>query len=236
MTGYAELNQPAQLLKQPSMFYVALFAILAWDLLLFALWFFSFKSSPSYTGLLMLLFSTVPMLLIGMLVEGREPFTDLMNPRHGSWMFIFGDLIGLPIAGYCLSRYHQTVSGVPEWATSAKTFWGIAIISGLAAAYVFRYMNDASAYTPLAFNSPTKLYHDFGAYVLFFGTLFYGLVYAVTAGLSSGQGEGKWVWLAIASVILLWLAPGVPRDLAGKLEPEKLHVQWDWHDNQVVPY
>lgn len=220
---YSQLNKVSALLNQPDNFYWMLLGLIVWNAFLLFLWREWFLVSAGRIALLMLFFSIVPMVVLGMMMEGRDPLGDILNPSQGSWMFIFGDLIGLPLAGYCLSRYAQTVDDSPEWLSKGWVFWAIAAGVGLAAGWSFHFIMDAPNYHPAAFNSPTKIYHDFGAYVLLFGTLFFGAVFVAA---TKGRGEMIWAAGALASVILLW-GSFMIHDAKG-LDPEKLHVRYNW--------
>lgn len=168
--------------------------------------------------------SLVPMYLIGAIMEHRL----LPGPAHQAWSFFFGDSIFLPFAiAMCAVGWRKLPAG--HWYNSPAWLIGSLII-GLAAGYGFHAM-DRVNYSSLAWNSPTKLWHDFAAYPILFG----GIWAVAWPMLLRGRNWSAPFPAELALVgVIMWFVIGITHDQ--HLDPTKLHVQYNWSDAQVVPY
>ena len=214
-----------------------------WAALDFALLVFMVRQGTwAGAALTALLASAIPMaLLVATLEQGHRTLADVFgNIREQSWMFLFGDTIFLPAAAAMAALAWRASPQLQDtWATS---WWWTAssALAGLLAGCWFRFSNDRPAYqlagAESAFYSPTKLFHDLGAYPVLFGGL---LAVGVPLFLKMVSTTvpfvhfyaAPYLWLMLAG-IGLWLAAGVVHDLGlfgPPRTPARLHPNtWMW--------
>ena len=140
----------------------------------------------------------------------------MFSLRTQSAAFLFGDLVGLPVA-----LWGAGMSGRDGWvATSHVPWFLLSVFVGLAASIAFTIM-DVRAYTAGGhagrLNAPTKRWHD-------------GFVYASCAMLVVYYGgPAVWFdftgygWVALLGVVF-WLGMGVV-DMFRKPDPANLHPE-----------
>ena len=148
---------------------------------------------------------------------GKElPVFDL---KHGSWAFLIGDTIVIPMA-VVFALIGWNVQDLSAWGESY--LWGIAAIAaGILAGTIFHLLDGIgyrSQGAGAALSSPTKLVHDFVAYPVLFGGLVYG-------GVPLLFHWNIWSALCLACVVV-WLGLAACDAIRG-LDPKKLHPNWD---------
>lgn len=120
-----------------------------------------------------LLASPVPMALTRLFIEDGS-VRDMYDVRLQSWTFLFGDVFALPFAAAMATLGWQSLDKVGgHWYTSHIWLFASAVI-GVLAGISFHVM-DSGAYraagAEVSLNTPTKLFHDFGAYPILFGAI-----------------------------------------------------------------
>lgn len=138
---------------------------------------------------------------------------SLVDFRHGSWAFLFGDTLFLPIMAAAIA-----IGWRHNWFGLSWHWLVICLVIGVVVGLAFHH-HDASFYSEAAFNSPTKLWHDLVAYPVLFGGLVFGLVPMIR--------QLPWVWVALA-LFALWLLAGVADGTVHKLNPGDLHKPFIW--------
>ena len=133
--------------------------------------------------------SALPLLIIGVGVE-RRSFVQMVDPTIQSWAALFGDTLLLPFFAAMLAVAWRTlplgigeVAGLhnlaagPQGDESLKPPWYerwwwrlLPLVFGIGVGLLM-HLREAEFYTTLAFNSPTKLFHDIGSYSALVGGL-----------------------------------------------------------------
>lgn len=167
-------------------------------------------------GFVPILISPMAMVLLRAFMEPAAQMPGIMNLNTQSWAFLFGDLIGLPIAlGASALAWQRIDAAWPftSWWFAASVALGVAI--GL----VFRFLVNAPGYTgddASRMLSPTSLWHDFVVYIVCATLLIY-LGAPALAHDFSGFG-----WVALLG-FAFWLAMGACDATIHRLEPANLH-------------
>ncbi len=172
--------------------------------------------------------STIPMALVAYWIEGRGPAT-IFSLTKGSWAFILGDALALPLVAGASALVWKHIDAASWWRSGWWTV--IAIIIGLGASAGFHWIIDAGAYSAAQNSSPTKIVHDMVAYTVLFSGLTLLAVPAILQGWTLGPVFGS--VLAIFG-IAAWGLFGL-HDAMAKLNPNDLHVAWDWSTMSVEP-
>ena len=165
-----------------------------------------------------LLASPVLLYFLATKLELRN-WQDILNPKHGSWAFLFGDTfvitLGIGISAYSWRR-------LPRDGWHCSWQWSVfCLAAGLAAGYAFHLLdrgNYVGAGIPFAVFSPTKIAHDGVAYPVLFG----GLLFSGWPVVVKQWDMGRWVVVCVAVWILLCIC-----DMLRGLDPTKLHIEWD---------
>ena len=186
-----------------------------------------------------LLASPVPMLLCRWLVEDGS-IKDMFDPAKASWTYLLGDIFALPfalsMAAVAWTRFGDTIN---PFFTSYLWVDCSAVI-GILAGFAFHHL-DSAAYTKMgaggALMSPTKLYHDFGAYpVLFGGLVCVGVPLLVSSlrfakavrFVSLAPSANQFVGFMLVGVIV-WGVFGALDGLVHKPKPASMHpIGWVW--------
>ncbi len=143
---------------------------------------------------------------------------QLLDLKKGSWAFLLGNTIFLPLAAVCaVTGWHN--SDFSNWGESPN--WMLACLGiGLVAGGTFHLLdclNYRQVGAGLALMSPTKVAYDFITYPVLFG----GLVYAGTPMLLNWNLASA--CMAICIVIWAFLCM---RDMVYSLNPKDLHPAW----------
>lgn len=154
--------------------------------------------------------SIVPMFIIGTVMEDR----NVLDLNRNSWTFILGDAVGLPFTALCIAiSMANSDNHPPLW------MFAVCCLIGIVAAMVFRKF-DNPQYSPKQILSPTKLFHDFVAYILLFGYLVGMDVWAL-------WDPQTRLWGCIALIgFAFWLAMGLADIVGHRLVSE--HIPYVW--------
>jgi hypothetical protein len=162
-----------------------------------------------------------PLLLLVLRVTLEDGLPEgLFSWKTQSWAFLFGDILWLPMA-FGFAAYGQRF--VPDDSVFRSFWWlTVCVVVGVGAGLLFHSM-DTGAYidagSEWALKSPSKWAHDFVAYPLLFGGLFY-------LGLPVAVHHFKWTGAVILLGVLLWIAMG-GKDTVSKPRPANLHPDWN---------
>lgn len=189
--------------------------------------------------------STIPMLLVRSVLEFRldpkEPnlraqIMDLFSLHKGSWAFILGDAISLPLAlAAAAYAWHYIDTTRPAW---YNTGWWLvlSVVVGSLIGIGFRLV-DAANYRNAgvggALVSPTKILHDPFVYALFASLLIYICVPVLVTAFNRVMDGDYGSPIVIAAVVAVlafgsWAVFGV-RDAIVGLDVRQLHpVGYDW--------
>lgn len=149
--------------------------------------------------------------------EGRS-FREVFDLKIGSWAFLIGDTVVLPVmAVFITNTWHEEVS-VNETLNPPLVLGCLAV--GVIVGGLFHWL-DGNGYKAAgageALDSPTKITHDFCAYPVLFGGLIYGAIPLV-------QNWGSNSWYAVGCLVA-WLLLCV-RDARAGLNLKLLHPRW----------
>lgn len=180
--------------------------------------------------LLALMSSIVPMVMLSNTLE-RKPFMRNLNLSTASWAFVLGDSIALP---FCLGAATTVRSSdsLPSW-TNSQGYYLASLAIGVIAALLFHSLEPllpgSANYPPERLQSPTKIYHDCGAYFLLSSMLIYVALPVVVFG---------WFANPLLSFMALcgfamWCLFGV-RDMKTGLLAEDQHPMFDWKSVDVI--
>jgi hypothetical protein len=207
-----------------------LFVIAGYDVLLASIYIFILRSgNPKLiigTLLCTWLSSLIPMAFVGQRMEHRTP-KELFDPKSGSWMFIFGDGIFLPISAVAFAVVWES----NEEADFGQQWWWLATATllGIAAGIVFHAL-DKPNYDPERFSSPTKLVHDYGAYPLLAGGLMFSGVPALVGSIIH-HSTSSIIWCTGGATVGVggWVLMGaINHEFTGGLDTKRLHPRWKW--------
>lgn len=189
-----------------------------------------FKGFPAFVpAILPIVVSIVGMPAIRLVVEGTG-MNGMFNPKTQSWAFMFGDLLSLPVALFCVAMAREKTE-LSSW-TVAPWWYVIAALIGIAAGSVFHFVMDTRAYrkqhAERALVSPTKIWHDFVVYPVLFGVLIWA---GAPLLLSSPQDWSVWTWAALAAIVS-WFVLGMVCD--GKRQPRAYDMHPAWSTRQFA--
>lgn len=202
------------------------YTLFVYVLLTTAMW----QGQPWLAALWVWLASLVPVYCVAAFIE-RRPI-KITEFSSQSWAFLFGDIIVLPLMAMALAKAWQYMPAMHTSAWWQSWVWRVFCLAmGVGAGTAFHLM-DRVNYEPLAWNSPSKLTHEFCAFVVLFGGLLFGLI---PAALSANAGSG---WYVVAAVVCLlaWVALGVADNTVHHLDGRNLHVLFDWLGFRSIPY
>lgn len=149
----------------------------------------------------------------------RRSFREVFDLKIGSWAFLIGDTVVLPLmAVFMTSGWHEEV---PVTTTVNPSLVLGCLGVGVLVGGLFHWLdglNYKSAGAEEALDSPTKITHDFCAYPVLFGGLIYGAIPLV-------QNWGLNSWYAVGCLIA-WLLL-CARDAKANLNPKLLHPRWN---------
>lgn len=178
------------------------------------------RGHPVAAIMVVLVSSPVAMVLVAWKLEPKGRVRQVLNPRSQSWMFLFGDSLGLTTTAAALA---VAWCHMPDgWYTSV--WWALAsAVIGIVGGDLYHYV-DSGAYKAAgaqeALKSPTKQVHDRLTYSVLLGGLVYGGV-PVLIEVWSHPGMHFPALVALGGVVI-WILCGV-RDIRAKLDPNKLH-------------
>ena len=176
-----------------------------------------------------LLASPIPMALTRYFVENGS-VREMFDVQLQSWTFLFGDVFALPFAAAMATLGWQSLDKVGgHWYTS-HLWLGAAAVIGILAGVGFHLLDSAAyraAGAEVSLNTPTKLFHDFGAYPVLFGAIVcVGLPLLVRTVDSSFpwvqfniQPYAYWMLVGLGA----WFALGILDGLVQKPQPANMH-------------
>lgn len=189
------------------------------------------NGQPFMSAAWILLASPAPLYLVAITIEDRS--LKLSEFSIQSWSFLFGDIMVLPVMAAMLAKAWQHLpwqAGLQVWWQS-RLWWVFCLVIGTSAGIVFHIM-ERTNYDPLAWNSPSKLIHDFCAYTVLAGGLLFGLIPALFA---SGDGA-RWYVLIAVICLLVWVGLVIADNTLHKLDGRNLHSMFNWYTFRTIPY
>ncbi len=149
--------------------------------------------------------------------EGTQA-PKMFDLRKGSWAYLIGDTIVLPI-GWVALVFGWNDQGSVEWGLSSSLL--LCLLAGIAAGSLF-HASDTKGYKEQkaedALKCPTKIAHDFCAYPVLLGGLLYGFI----------PFFQNWSWYSSVFIgsVFVWLILAGCDMKRGLLVPD-LHVRWN---------
>lgn len=194
------------------------FALLVW---LCTLWtvVVTMSTNPVVMAGTAWLASPVLLFVLRVFLEDGQP-EGLFDPGRASWTFLFGDLIGLPLA-MGAAAVGQRQLGDSGWFRSP--LWLLCcIVLGILAGAAFHFLMDQPAYVEAgwgqALYSPSKVAHDFVSYPLLFGAITW-------LGVPVLVHEFMWSGAVALIGVLVWVAMAA-KDATNPPRPQDLHPKW----------
>jgi len=168
-----------------------------------------------------LLISLVGTYVIRRWIE-EVPTQGMFRLRTQSKAFVIGDGFVLPLASFFVTIGWSHGNFVGTAYGESWVRW-LCIVAGFVVAIGFRVFDypryQVTMNTRLAFNSPTKLWHDFVVYPVLVGVMLW-------AGVSQLiEARSVWTWLTVVS-IAAWVLLGFV-DMKYPPNPEDQHPAWN---------
>lgn len=211
------------MLTRQDKFYVGLFL---WVIVLFNLIVVTtYRGLWAYPVALILAASPVTMYYLATRLEKRE-WQDLLSLKHGSWAFLLGDTFCVaPAVG--MASYNWQTLPLDGW--YYRWWWPVVcLVAGGVAGVAFHRAdrgNYIRAGIPRALVSPTKQAHDRCTYTVLFG----GALFTILPIVIEMWNTGKYPLMCLGGWGLLCIC-----DMVRKLDPTKLHVEWDEDEFKLV--
>ncbi len=174
--------------------------------------------------LVLALLASPGLMTFAAVVIERRQLGVILDLKHQSWAFMFGDLALAALLAIASSQWPRQNIGRGLFDT--HWWWLVGLAAGVTLAVAFHFFLDKSNYVAAGaidqLSAPTKLIHDEIAYFVLAGSLVYLAVPVLVYG-----DWASWAPYVIVACFLIWIGGGV-HDTKANLDPHFLHPSYDW--------